>query len=218
MPAPRRRLASGLLTVLSLLLCIATAAITVRSFLVRDRFDRSHWRIFEWEGGSTTHQRNFVFDSGRGVLHLCVFTLGTRRNQTPGQLEESRRHNSSYYGPGVVRWEHYAWQPAMTSVPPGFTTFAGLSYQATSQRAGDQASRSLFLPLPLLATTFAVPPALWLRRRRRAARRARAGLCPSCGYDLRQTPDRCPECGREPARQFVQPQLTKPHHDRHAGS
>ena len=45
----------------------------------------------------------------------------------------------------------------------------------------------------------AVLPTIWLFRKLRSRRRLAAGLCPVCGYDLRATPDRCPECGAVPS-------------------
>ena len=47
---------------------------------------------------------------------------------------------------------------------------------------------------PLLASGLPLAVAYGLRRRR--MRRRGAGCCLRCGYDLRASPDRCPECGR----------------------
>lgn len=54
------------------------------------------------------------------------------------------------------------------------------------------------VPHWFLAVGLSVLPAYQfrqLRRRRLAASRLRLGLCGGCGYDLRASPDRCPECG-----------------------
>ena len=53
----------------------------------------------------------------------------------------------------------------------------------------------VIVPLWFTAWLFAMPPGLWLRRYRRRRDRIRRGLCLRCGYDLRASPDACPECG-----------------------
>jgi hypothetical protein len=58
---------------------------------------------------------------------------------------------------------------------------------------------SLTMPDWFLCAITALLPACetvaWMRRRSTARYRVRHGLCGRCGYDLRATQERCPECG-----------------------
>jgi hypothetical protein len=54
---------------------------------------------------------------------------------------------------------------------------------------------SVRVPLYMVALTFAGPAYLVFNIGRRRRRRAATGHCVRCGYDLRATNDRCPECG-----------------------
>jgi len=88
---------------------------------------------------------------------------------------------------------------------PVSVRFAGFSYgtgwigASMANVTGLTAFRRLTIPLWfMLVITFALPAGRWiglLRRWREIRRRAAAGLCLRCGYDLRATPGKCPECG-----------------------
>jgi hypothetical protein len=64
-----------------------------------------------------------------------------------------------------------------------------------SPNAYARSARFLDVPYWLLAALTALVPLQWIRVRRRLARLPRLA-CKGCGYDLRATPQRCPECGR----------------------
>jgi hypothetical protein len=55
--------------------------------------------------------------------------------------------------------------------------------------------KALAVPHWALAVCLAAMPTLAVLQSWRCGKRRQLGLCPQCSYDLRATPDRCPECG-----------------------
>lgn len=76
------------------------------------------------------------------------------------------------------------------------TVFPGLLVNWEDPSRSEWYNRGIAIHWGLLtALSGALLAVLFIRRRRSA----RPGFCAACGYDLRATPDRCPECGAAPA-------------------
>lgn len=161
-------------TALSLLLCVATALLIVRSFLDADGF--------KYEGVWMTGED--FYDSGiecavlssRGIVLMTIATP----DRTDPLPAEAHWKSGAYHWAQAPQW---GWRG----------TWMGFYYHNSTFVGGRKRSTEFPLYAPLLI--FAAAPALWLRNALTLRRRRRLGLCPQCGYDLRAGPSRCPECG-----------------------
>jgi hypothetical protein len=72
--------------------------------------------------------------------------------------------------------------------------FLGFRYERHNAIAGPV--WAVAIPFWPIAVIVAAVLSRWILRRRAVYP---TGLCPTCGYDLRATPGRCPECGAVPA-------------------
>jgi hypothetical protein len=169
---------------LSLLLCVATIALWVRSYHVHD--EAVHARV----GGTYTE-----IYSGMGRMTI------ERTDGCPYDLVHWQRSRG---GPSSVWIDTLAAPDGREWVKPmfdesGYLIASGPWFIPTGPRSVTWIRYWLVVLLAaLLPVVHAVP---FVFNRWRARRFAREGRCPHCGYDLRATPDRCPECGR-PAATF----------------
>ena len=64
----------------------------------------------------------------------------------------------------------------------------------------DQDSTQIIVPIWMIVALFGALPLVWFYRWKRHSQLHQKGYCFNCGYDLRATPVRCPECGTIPPK------------------
>jgi hypothetical protein len=172
--ASRYTIALALLIALQLLMIIASAV----------RPMAASWQVAGRapDGSPYLGYRVVILDGGR----LLFMLKGSGRPDADTDVTRWNFHSRStaadgpFDAPAVMRtigidWQWRAWKDAS-----GMTTYRQCAIEIPSW-------------LPVLMTLVAAY--LLQLRGALARRRLRAGLCAACGYDVRATPERCPECG-----------------------
>jgi hypothetical protein len=185
------RILLNVATVLSALLCVAAVILWVRSYVVRDAvLLRDIWYQPTGIGVGQLHERDWSLFSSEGRLGVEFLHGhgGDVRGYVAGALP-SREFNLSRR-PSTESDRSY----------PRFARRRVVNGPAVTDVWIVQA------PLGALAPLLALVPVIRLRRRTIRHRRhlIEAGRCSRCGYDLRATPDRCPECGTVPTKKVAQ--------------
>jgi hypothetical protein len=175
-PAVKRRLVT-LAAAASLLLCVATVAMWVRSYWVKD---------------------TLLYAPGQVPLAYVVLCRS-------GTLIAGRI--PSFDLQQQARLEHRATSTNLGRTPfPIEERFLGVGWLSMTFRSvglihPSVSGKYLYLikaPIWMVFVISVPLPATWVARRR-LCRGGETVRCPACGYDLRATPERCPECGAVPA-------------------
>jgi hypothetical protein len=184
----KRRLLDSL-TLVSLLLCVAAVVLFVRATFSSDVFVR---RLFN--------------DKGERVGDVSVFSWRGSVVVQVGRMERPAAGEAAAREPAPRPADYDRWhrRPATSPMDPWSARFAGFGYAEYGYTFGPSVgayaptsvyNRVVMVPWYAIILATAVAPVLRLRRTLTRRRRDRRAACRACGYDLRATPGRCPECG-----------------------
>lgn len=182
----------NLAAAISLVISMATLVLWARSYPGE-----------KWERGGADSIALRAHD-GRLLIERHTHTVMRFTGQPPttqrslNELDDPAAGSSAWQH---IPWSGQEWAPGETR--SGFGT--GSAMAGATINVGNlqiyqlQRSQAFFVPLwfPLLLSL--VLPGFWLHRSITRHRRIPPGMCIVCRYDLRATPDRCPECGNVPA-------------------
>jgi hypothetical protein len=142
---------------------------------------------------------HFVHDSAAFELRRNTYILCSVRGLVGG-LEAQE----TYIYMRGVQWAHYdpsafpgrgnGVLDAVEPLPGTRHLLGGFIGQGAVRRGTN--GRWIAIPYWLLTLICSLPLMLLLAKRLHHRHRVHRGLCTNCGYDLRASPDRCPECGQ----------------------
>jgi hypothetical protein len=177
------------LSAISLLLCIAVCALWVHSQI---------GIACEWGKPDEVHHVSVDFNSGYVLLHREISRSRSRNPPTwwhrgfflislPVQDDQSLASSLRRLNAWDAGGFFYTDSKRISKTLKGFTPPA-------------RDLQLVVVPAWSLAALTALLPSVWLLCRIFNRRRYPLGHCRVCGYDLRATPDRCPECGTIPEK------------------
>ena len=172
---------------LSALICIASVLVWARSWLMSEQVIRTGW--------DESRQRIWYFVLAHEKRRLYIvyasmeqFPSSVLRKNPVGWMYRKYRRVT---GQDMDVWTW--WWFERHGAGPGKGHLAG-AYDI---------GWKLGLPLWPIVLLTAIGPSIWFIAMTRRRRRGVAGHCRRCGYDLRASPDRCPECGRPTSDKLV---------------
>lgn len=211
-------------SVVSLLLCLATVVLWVRGdgraegwyyYPSPPSGYRVQW-IISWGDDGCLSIDRYILPGGDGMYRRTVEFFSDAIsspfwNPRPAAdlLTNTRVAAFKYHGNSK--------EQVLRTKPVTALNFLGIQYIGRDIESGRFADgepftapgeHSLRLPLYYLFVFFSVLPAVWVRRALRQRRLSRIGKCTHCGYDLRASTDRCPECGTPIAAKQESAQLS----------